>query len=969
VNSSEGCSATNTQTGLVNIASFTNSFSVPDKVCDGSRLTFNNTSDPAPIRSYWLADGINIPAGNTGQLYFTFNQPGLHTVSLINDFGQCKDSVTKTIDIKKTTPLGGFLFDVTGNCGAPVTVNFKDTLAASVKRAWNFNALYSPGDTNSITTAPSYVYTQEGEYKAQLTIENTEGCSSSTSKTVRITSPYVTVKNSGPPKDCGPYTIAFSAVSSTEKIAVYKWDFGDGSNAADAEPTHLYSNPGRYAATLSYRTASGCTGNISAGVFIVTKKPVSDFKAPTTAICGNNPVLFNAVPQGEGIAYQWFFGDGSSAGGGSSISHQYTADTVYSITLITSTQNGCKDTMVKNAYITVLPPFPKISGVSNTCDGTRGLVNFSQASKKATKWDWDFGDGIRTTILTDLPGIPHTYTQSGKYRAVLSTSNAGCTVRDTLFVPVLVKQSPVLTATALSVCNNGDLSIKLNNLDNNPAALQLQNHYNIQKIEYTDAAIYSGKVNNNYGTNGYWINTVAGSLTGFEKGKDGLRIIVQSATFGCADTSNNIPLDVKWSEPGYEINNNNVCFKSPVTLKDNSTSNSKIVSRLWAYGDGITENASTAKAVTHSFSNPGSYYVRLTITDVNGCTYSSNSNSIDSIIIKGPKASFNAPAISFITVPISFSNTSNAANSVNPQYYWEFGDGAGSAVPSPVHTYSTPGEYTVKLISSGSASSCPDTVSRLITINNFRASFTLEKQYVSTNNCPPIIVLPGNTSINYSSLKWDFGDGSTAENLEMPTHIYERPGKFMITLHAYGPQGLEGTYIDSVTVKGPDAVITVDKKEGCIGHLATFKAVVKNTASYTWDFGDGNILSQSQPIASHQYNMPGKYKPFIVLTDSSGCKSSPRLQDNIIIRNDPAITFSPAMPVLCRGSSINVLASGGVDYKWLPAAGLNSTNGASVNLNPLNNAVYTVKVTDDIGCSNIGSISVDVVQPLKISTL
>ncbi len=72
---------------------------------------------------------------------------------------------------------------------------------------------------------------------------------------------------------------------------------------------------------------------------------------------------------------------------------------------------------------------------------------------------------------------------------------------------------------------------------------------------------------------------------------------------------------------------------------------------------------------------------------------------VDSVFSNAVIAGFNASQDVFCVVPaiVNFNNASLNATS----YLWDFGDGFTSTSPSPSHTYTSAGTYTVKLIASG----------------------------------------------------------------------------------------------------------------------------------------------------------------------------------------------------------------------------------------------------------------------------
>ena len=957
VNSSEGCSNTSTQDGYINVANFTTDFTVPPVICRNSIAAFTSTSTPNPTTSQWLIDGANAYYYNYNYLNYSFSVGGTHTIELKNTFGTCFDSVSKTIRVNDVPNPQGFIAIKNSNCGAPVLYNFSDTTPGAVKWEWNFS---SYNNIQSVIQSPSYTYTSDGGYSASLKVTNAAGCTAVTAKYIPVTRPYVNVIALGNRSTCGPFSLTFSSTS-TDSIVNYNWNFGDGTTSALSQPVHLFNNPGNYGITLTYTTASGCNGVVSYGDVSVYAKPVADFTASATTVCGNTPVTFTAVNQGPGVVYNWYFGDNTS-NSNSSVLHQYNYDSTYTVRLIVYNQGYCADTITKTNYITVLPPFPRITTVSNTCDGNRGLVTLSQASKKAPGGTWNFGDGSTAPFNIDSPTVSHDYAETGTYRVVLTATNGQCTITDSKSVYVLRKQNPVLTASASNVCTNGSIAVTLNNLQNNPDPnVNSTFFYGIDKAEYNDLVRYGGNI---YNSRPYvdWGNNFSGSLSNFEKDKTGLRFITRSYRFNCLDTSNFIPLSVKGSNAGFQVITDNVCFKLPVVLRDTSKTNSKILSWQWNFGDGVSQTFTQGGTVTHLYANPGRFNVTLTIVDSSGC--SSNSNSQYRYVdVNGPKAVINASTNNtFITLPVYFYNYTNTYNAYNTQYAWSFGDGTTSVLNSPTHSYPVPGIYTVTLIATNPVTRCADTTSRQVTVKNFAPAFAVNKSFLTAGICPPVLVRLSNNSINYTSVKWDFGDGNTADNINYPAHVYEQPGKYIITLYVYGQGGLKGTYTDSITIKQPSAIISIDKKEGCIGLVTIMSATIKNSPKFTWDLGDGSLIANSDTSIIHQYNVPGIYKPYLLLTDSNGCNTFSSLNDSVKVRPNPLVTITPAAPRICRGQPVVLTASGGATYAWSPATGLSNTQVAATIANPDSTAAYVVTVKDDIGCTNTGNVQVQVVQ-------
>ena len=157
------------------------------------------------------------------------------------------------------------------------------------------------------------------------------------------------------------------------------------------------------------------------------------------------------------------------------------------------------------------------------------------------------------------------------------------------------------------------------------------------------------------------------------------------------------------------------------------------------------------------------------------------------------------PAASFVAEPTSgrrpltvvFTDTSTGEPET---WLWDLGDGSTSSLPNPSHTYTTAGIYTVSLTVSNTNGS--DTLIRpsAITVTGM-ADFSAAPRW----GRPPLTVTFTNQSSgNYTSSEWDFGDGVTS-TLTNPTHIYTVDGTFTVTLTVTGPGG-EDTEVKSAFI-------------------------------------------------------------------------------------------------------------------------------------------------------------------------
>lgn len=75
---------------------------------------------------------------------------------------------------------------------------------------------------------------------------------------------------------------------------------------------------------------------------------------------------------------------------------------------------------------------------------------------------------------------------------------------------------------------------------------------------------------------------------------------------------------------------------------------------------------------------------------------------VGSVFSNAVMADFSVAQTYFCTTPANVAFTNSSVNSTT--YVWDFGDGAVATVANPAHTYTSPGTYSVRLITTGSAS-------------------------------------------------------------------------------------------------------------------------------------------------------------------------------------------------------------------------------------------------------------------------
>jgi len=127
----------------------------------------------------------------------------------------------------------------------------------------------------------------------------------------------------------------------------------------------------------------------------------------------------------------------------------------------------------------------------------------------------------------------------------------------------------------------------------------------------------------------------------------------------------------------------------------------------------------------------------------------------------------------------------NGAKDPNGTYQWDFGDGQSSDLPDPMHHYDRPGIYSVRFTANVGDQQLEKTRKVSVREPTLVADFDTDRQNAQVGN--PIRF--ANHSVgNAHTYHWDFGDGGSS-NQAFPTHTYDEPGTYTVTLTVSGTNG------------------------------------------------------------------------------------------------------------------------------------------------------------------------------------
>ena len=952
-----------------------------DYIANGTMYIFNNLSTGGSNYTWFFGDGNTSNEINPVHDYGT---GGTYEVSLIV-INNCGVATSMQLITIVTQPVAGFDASPTSGC-SPLTVQFTDQSSSNVTSwFWGF-----PGGTpsTSVDQNPLVIYNTPGVYSVDLTVTNVSG-SDMISQTDYITVDDVPSTNFT--QVTNELTVDFTNTSTNANS--YSWDFGDGNSSTETNPTHTYSGDGNYTVVL---TATNDCGSVThTQTVTISTLPSANFEANVTNGCAVLTVQFNDLSSSNTTSWIWSFPGGNPL---TSTEQNpvvvYNSAGVYSVTLVASNSTG-DNTITLADYITV-DDVPSV-GFSQATNGQ--TATFTNTSTNANSYNWDFGDGNFSTGTNPT----HTYTSDGTYTVILTATNNCGSVTSTQTVNVFNAPSAGFGANVTSGCaaltvqftdqssanttgwnwsfsggnpssstaqnptviyeNAGTYSVTLEATNVTGNSIVTQTDYIF--VDDVPMASFSQNINGlnvdftNTSTNGNsysWDfgdgNSSAGFSPSHTYGMDGTYDVILSVTNNCGTVISMATVTIVTSPTAdFGANVTSGCADLTVQFSDQSSSNA--MSWSWSFVGG-NPSASTEQNPTVIYENAGTYSVTLTVTNAAGNSMMEQLNYI--VVDDVPVAGFTADVNAY---NVDFTNTTTNANS----YSWDFGDGNTSTEINPSHTYINDGMYDVVLTATNNCGLV--TYTQIINISNTPTANWTSGQSVG---CSVLTVQFQNQSSNNSTAwEWTFGGGNPSTSTEQnPTVVYNNSGTFSVTLIAINNQGTDTLtmtdYVVISTTPSPAFSSNVN------GPLVNFNNLSTNANSYAWDFGDGNISSETDP--SHQYSLNGEYT--VTLSATNDCGTTMTTQ-TVSITSSVIAGFSSSMASGCLPLEVQFMneSTNATSFEWTFTGGdpANSTLG-----NPIvtyqNAGVYTVMLTaiNSTGSSTIVETGYIVVEGVPFAS-
>ncbi|NLF44255.1 MAG: PKD domain-containing protein, partial [Bacteroidales bacterium] len=835
---------------------------VPNQSCNPYPASLGNTSIGNDNSIWDFGDGqsstLNTPTvdhlfENYTSTAVTYN---VH-LTVANEEG-CQDTISYPITVFPHVEAN---FTPSGIEGcAPYEVNFTDASIGVHLYHWDFGDGAISYDAN-----PAHTFNNQTNativYPVKLKVFNQEQCVDSLIIDITVKPEVKAGFVFNPANACNPYDVEI--INTSTGASSYAWDFGDGTNGTNADPsfTHYYEHnnttPLTYYVSLEVENPQGCISNLTREL-IVYPKINADFSANEIRGCNPLEVQFNNLSTGANT-YYWDFGDGGSATDVSPqhtfVNTSYLVPDTFSVVLKSVSQWLCEsyDTLNIVVYPAISPEF----NIDEPSGCSPHAVVFTQSAQGGLSYTWNYGDGD-TYTGTDL-SVNHTYVNSGSepvsYTAIFEVTNSfTCSVQSQKEIIVYPEVHASFSHTTEG-CHPLEASFTNNS-----------QHAHSYLWEFGDG--YSNMVDNP--THTYYNFSHTNSIEMFVS-------LYAESSYGCSDIEYSSIEVFPKPDASFIITNSPGCSPHEIIIVNMSEG---ALNYSWDFDDGATSTESQG-IISHLYNHepgtgPAIFDIGLIVDNSFGCY---DTLTQQAIIYPNIVSEFQSDIIEGChPLTVEFLNESTGATANTP-YHWDYGDGLSGTSQDLTHTHIfnnfdpvQTAVFEVSLIAENE-NGCKDT--SWVTINVFprpQPSYNV----LNSPGCSPHTVEFVNTTAGGQDFLWTFGDGATSDDASTNiNHLYTVPagpdaGIFNVSLWAQNQFLCDATFIQQVTIY-PDISAQIDVvSEGCHPFAAEFTNLGAGGNIYLWDFGDGNQSVAAQPQNTYfNYDLTNPAQFTVVLEATS----------------------------------------------------------------------------------------------------
>lgn len=795
-----------------------------------------------------------------------------------------------------------FTISYSNTCGTPRTATITNTTTGADSAVSTYE-FFVDGQLQSTivgTGGTSILLTGTGLKRISMIVTDTSGCVDSSFTTTTITTTAVQLRDQNNLLSYNPTWInciqlanapdSFQITTSsndTLRRPIFIW--GDGSQdvyTTDQNPntnfSHWFTNTGIYTVRIVQRNAS-CTDTIY-GL-------VSNLRQPTAGLIGPGANNSGCVPHtlsmtnnssniSPGTQFTWDWGDGLTSSQNyteknDSITHTYTSYLCSGIARLTAT-NACGSSITTWNPINISDTdLAEFTIDSSNCDPTLPFTFTNISADRycllpdPKQYYWDWGDSTNTGWISTNAAQTHIYTTPGtKTITLITRNNCGDDTVQHSFDAVYIPIAGFIVDTT-SGCGS--------------------------------ATIFVDDTSSGYNTTRSWdfgdgTTSTADTVTHYYN-TPGTYYVVLSVSNRCGTVTARDTINI-YHNPIASFNDTaGGCAPHTINPANLSTSDFNPPQYYWDFGNGANSTNASPGAITYL--TPGTYTLKLNVTDLCGADSLSATIVVDTIPVTSVLADTSICAFDTLW----FTNTSS-------QYQYlitDYGDGTQDTQTTNGtyhHVYLSPGNRQIIYIAQ-STSGCEqrDTQSILVR-SSALANFTVNQ----TQACAPFTFTITNTSQLANQFRWYVNDTLRSITSALNPIIVNTDSTIIrIKLWAIDSTSCFADSIEQTlfTSRSPIAEIGNPLDSSCGPLIDTFNNTSQFASSYVWDFGNGNTSNLANPAETFIASLAQDTSYDILLRSINwmGCEDSALANRKVFPL--PTTQFSSSVTSGCGPLNVN----------------------------------------------------------------
>ena len=660
-------------------------------------------------------------------------------------------------------------------------------------------------------------------------------------------------------------------------------------------------------------------------------------KPRDSAICAGNTVnLSTGVVSGGTSPYTYTWNPGGLTGQNVSVSP--TGNTTYTVEV--SDHYLCKtDSTFTVSVSTPTPPAINASQAT-VCKGVNDNISLSTVSGTAT-YSWSFGAGAST--VSGSGGGPYSinWSSAGVKTISVTVTDNGCSSTASRTVNV-DSANAAFTASPSSTCIGQNVT--------------------------TVATVPSGTATYNWNFGGGTVTSGSGAGPySVNWGAQGTQTISLTVTDnGCqANASSTVNISDSL-HPLFSLNPSGLACQGQAISVTLTGTPSGTATYNWNFNGGTILSGSGPGPYSISWGSNGNKTVTLTVTD-GGCTGS----TFQSIDILNAATANAGPDIQICPGIIGNLGTAPTGGYT---YSWTPAWGlSSSTIANP--TITIPGNATGAnidtfyiLTTTSGICTARDTVNVRV-YPDVSSGFTISP--TSTCQGSNVTVTYTGTVSGTSNYNWNFNGATVVSG--------SAAGPYTINWPAAGNQTVDLTVTDNgCTSNSSDPItissslspaFTLSSNTACAGQSVsvTLTGAPSGTATYTWNFSGGTILSGSGPGPYTVSWISNGAKVIDLTVTDGGC--SGQASQTATIGGSATVNAGPDQTI-CSGGTVQLgtAAISGVTYQWTPATNLSSASVANPTFSEVNagatpDVTSYMLVADSSGCRDTAYVTVTADPP------